>query len=234
MGDADVGVAHELDALLLHEFHATEDDLLLVEFHVGNAIHEKTARTIGALENGDGVAGGIELRGGGETSRAGADDGDFFTGAAAGSRGDDPTLFPALFDDRILDVLDGDGRLVDAEHAGTLARSGAHATGELGEGVGLVQTLERLFPQAAENEVVELGDQVVDRAARRHAADELAGVAERNAAIHATRALVAEFLFLHVEVKLIPVANALQRRTVGGDFAKVFEEAGRFAHGRES
>jgi hypothetical protein len=42
-----------------------------------------------------------------------------------------------------------------------------------------------------------------------------------------------EFFLLHVEVELVPVAHALKRRTVGGDFAQVFEEAGRFAHGKE-
>ena len=40
-----------------------EDDLLLIELHVGNAVHEQTADAIFALENGHSVAGSIELRG---------------------------------------------------------------------------------------------------------------------------------------------------------------------------
>ncbi len=64
-----------------------------------------------------------------------------------------------------------------------------------GKVVGLVQALERFPPQPAIDQIVPFGDQVVDRAAGGHAADQLAGVAERNAAIHAARALVAQLLF---------------------------------------
>ncbi len=45
----------------------------------------------------------------------------------------DPSLFEAVVDDGALNVLDGDWRLVDAEHARSLARSGTDAAGELGE-----------------------------------------------------------------------------------------------------
>src|SRR6478736_3319959 len=231
---ADVGVADELDALLLHELDAAQDDLLLVQLHVGDAVHEQAARAVGALEDGDGVAGAIELRGGGQTGGAGADDGDLLAGADLGRLGDDPALRPALVDDRDLDVLDRDRRGVDAEHAGALAGRRAHAASELGEIVRLVQALERLVPEAAVNEIVPLRDQVVDRAARGHAADELAGVAEGNAAIHAARTLGAELLLLHVVVEFLPVAHALGRRAVGGQFAQVLDEAGWFTHGFEA
>src|SRR5438552_15401017 len=39
--------------------------------------------------------------------------------------------------------------------------------------------------------------------------------------------------FLHVMVELLPVADALDGRAVGGEFAEVFDEAGRFAHRSE-
>src|SRR6478736_4512101 len=230
----DVGVADELDALLLHELDAAQDDLLLVQLHVGDAVHEQAARAVGALEDGDGVAGAIELRGGGQTGGAGADDGDLLAGADLGCLGDDPALRPALVDDRDLDVLDRDRRVVDAEDARALARRRADAAGELGEIVRLVEALERLLPQAAVDQVVPLRDQVVDRAAGRHAADELAGVAEGNAAIHAARALRAQLLLLHVVVEFLPVAHALGRRAVGGKFAQVLDEAGWFTHGFEA
>lgn len=41
-----------------------------------------------------------------------------------------PAGFERVVDDGALDVLDGDGRLGDAEHARALARRGAHATRE--------------------------------------------------------------------------------------------------------
>ncbi len=229
---ADVGVADEPDALRLHEPDAAEDDRLLVELHVGDAIHEEAAGAVGALEDGDGVAGEVELRGGGEAGGAGADDGDLFPGADGGGRGDDPALVPAAVDDGVLDVLDGDGRLVDAEDAGALAGRGADAAGELGEIVGLVQAVQRLLPQPAVDEVVPLGDEVVDGAAGGHTADELAGVAERDAAIHAPRALRAELLLLHVVVELLPVARALERRAVDGELAQILDESGRLSHFR--
>jgi hypothetical protein len=120
---------------------------------------------------------------------------------------------------------------VDAEHAGTLARRRTHAAGELREVVRLVQAVERLAPLAAVDEVIPLRDQVVDRAAGGHAADQFPGVAERDAAVHAARALLAEFLLLHVGMKLVPVADALGGRAVDGKFAQVFDETSWLAHG---
>jgi hypothetical protein len=69
-----------------------------------------------------------------------------------------------LVDDGLLDALDGDRRLVDAEHAGALARRGAHAAGKLGEVVRLQQPVQRLAPAALVHQVVPLRDQVAQRA----------------------------------------------------------------------
>jgi hypothetical protein len=63
-----------------------------------------------------------------------------------------------------------------------------------------------------------------------HAADELAGVAEGNAAIHAARALRAQLLLVHVVVELLPVATRSAERG-RRQFAEVFDEAGWFTHG---
>ena len=81
-----------------------------------------------------------------------------------------------------LDVLDGHGRLVDAEDAGAFAGGGADAAGELGEVVGLVQTVECFSELAFVDQVVPLGDEVVDGAAG-------LGLAEGDAAVHAACAL---------------------------------------------
>jgi hypothetical protein len=67
---------------------------------------------------------------------------------------------------------------------GAFAGGGADAAGELGEVVGLAQAFVGLLPESAIDEVVELGEEVVEGAARRHAADEASGVAEGDAAIH--------------------------------------------------
>ena len=133
-------------------------------------------------------------------------------------------------DDGALVVLDGDGRLDDAEHAGAFAGSGADAAGELREVVGLVQALERLLPAAAEDQVVPLGNQVVDRAAAGHAGNDVAGVAERRAAVHAARALGGAFLVVAVDLEFLPVLDAFERGDFGIGLASDFHESGWFAH----
>ena len=137
----------------------------------------------------------------------------------SGGFGDDPAFLPAAVDDGALDVLDRDRRLDDAEHAGAFAGRGTDPAGELGEVVGLVQAVEGLAPEAAVDEVVPLGDEVVDRAAAGHAVEDHAGVAERRAAIHAAGALLAQFLGRRVMVEFLPVLDALERRAIGGDLA---------------
>ena len=51
-----------------------------------------------------------------------------------------------------------------------------------------------------------------------------------NAAIHAARALLAQLFLLHVEVKFLPVRDALDRRTVRRQFAQILDESCGFAH----
>src|SRR5262249_25268235 len=128
------------------------------------------------------------------------------------------------------DALDGDRVLVDAEHARAFARGGTDAAGEFREVVGLVQPVDRFFPQPAVDEVVPFRDQVVDRTARRHAFEQRAGMAERNAAIHAASPLLAQLLFVGVLMELEPVADPLRRRARHGQLTAIFHESGWLAH----
>ena len=80
----------------------------------------------------------------------------------------------------MLDRLDPHRFVVDVERARFLAGRGTDAPGELGEIVGRMQHLQRLLPIATIDQVVPVGDDVVDRAGI---------VAEGNAAIHAARSL---------------------------------------------
>ena len=89
-----------------------------------------------------------------------------------------------MVDDFGFDGFDGDGGLVDAQDAGAFAGGGADAAGELGEVVGFPEADDGLFPQAAVDEVVPLGDEVVDGALA-----SFVGVAEGDAAVHAARRL---------------------------------------------
>ena len=129
---ADVGVAAELDPFGFHLLDAAPD-LVFLELEVGNAVHQQAARTIGPLEDGDRVAGAIELLRRGEAGGSAADDGDLLAGARRRRLGDDPAFVEAAIGDRHFDLLDRDRIFVDAEHAGVFARRGADAAGELGE-----------------------------------------------------------------------------------------------------
>src|ERR1700759_1350661 len=101
-----------------------------------------------------------------ETRGAGADHRDLLIGSRGRGFGNDPALLPAFVDDGVLDTLDGHGWRVDAQHTRSLARRRAYAARELREVIRLVQSLERLAPQAPIDEIVPFRDQVVDGAAR--------------------------------------------------------------------
>jgi len=68
------------------------------------------------------MAGAIKLRGGAKSGWAGTNDGNFFPGASLGRLGEDPAFFPALFDDRVFQVLNRYGRRIDAENTRPFAR----------------------------------------------------------------------------------------------------------------
>ena len=158
----------------------------------------------------------VKLGSGGKASRTRTDDGDFLAGAFRGWLGNDPAVFPTLIDDRDLDVLDRHGGLVDTEHAGAFARGRADAPRELREVVGLMEAFQRFAPKTAVDEIVPLRNQVVDRAAAGHPTDELTRMAERDAAIHATGALLLEFFIRVVVVNFLPISDAGERIAIGG------------------
>src|SRR5204863_8258406 len=118
-------IADDLDAFLLEELDPAHHDLFLVELHVGDAIHEQAAWTIGALENGHPMSGMVELSRGAKTGGSGPDDGNLFSSARFGRLGNDPALLPSFVNDGTLDVFDGDGGGVDPEDARAFARGGA-------------------------------------------------------------------------------------------------------------
>src|SRR5450756_1857213 len=93
-------------------------------------------------------------------------------------------------------LLDRHGGLIDAEDTRGLARRRAQTPGELREVVRGVQPLDRLPPVAPPDEVVPLGNEVAERAA---------GVAERDAAVHAAPGLATDHLRIRRLVHLVPV-----------------------------
>ena len=107
------------------------------QFEVGYSIAEQTAGFVIPFEDGDGVAGGIQLSGGGEAGGAGAYDRLLFCRcAAAGLLGFYKTFVKGYFDDMFFYFLDGYRRLVDAQDAAAFAGRGADPACEFGEVIG--------------------------------------------------------------------------------------------------
>ena len=144
-----------------------------------------------------------ELLRAGEARGSGPDHRDALAGLRARRLGYDPTLAPAAVDDEVLDRLDADWIAVDVERAGLLAGRGADPSSELREVVRRVQHVERCAPLLPVDEVVPVGNDVVDGTARH---------AERDAAIHAPRALLRRLVVLECDDEFAVVAQPLGRR----------------------
>ena len=198
-------------------------EVALLHLELGDAVAQQAADAIGALVDDHRVAGARELLRGREPGRTGADDGDALAREPLGVQRREPAFLPRAVDDLDLDLLDRDRRLVDAEHARGFARRRAQAAGELGEVVGRVQPFARRLPAVAVHEVVPLRDEVPERAA---------GVAERDAAVHAPRALDAHLLGREVLVDLLPVEHAHRDRPPLRQLPVVLHEAVRLTHER--
>ena len=80
----------------------------------------------------------------------------------------------------MLDRFDADRIVVDVERTRRFARRGTNSPGKFREVVGRMENLERRLPLMTIGKIVPIRNDVVDRTA---------ALAERNAAIHAARAL---------------------------------------------
>ena len=135
--------------------------------------------------------------------------------------GMNPALVPCALDNAALNQLDGNRRLVDAQHAGGFAGRGTDASGELREVVGGVQAADCIFPAAVVDEIVPIGNEVVDRTA---------GMAEGHAAIHAARALLALLLLRERLVNLEPVLDPFVDLAARRQFALKLQKPSDLTH----
>src|SRR5690348_1496032 len=126
-----------------------------------------------------------------------------------------------MLNDSLFDELDRDRRLVDAEDASGLARRGADAAGKLRKIVGGMQDANRFLPFVAIDEIIPVRDDVVHRTA---------GVAKRNAAIHAARGLRADARFGKRLIDLEVILHTLVDGTAVRRFAREFFKAGDLTH----
>src|SRR5512145_977581 len=210
----------ELHALRAHLLQAPVDDGLL-QLEVRDAVAQQAADAVGLLEHCDVVAGARQLLRARQPGAAGPDDRHLLAGLVRGGLRLDPAFFPGFVDDRVLDRLDAHGIVVDPQHARFLARRGTDPAGELGEVVRRMQHIDRRFPVLPVNEIVPVGDDVVDRAA---------GHAEGDAAVHAARTLHARGVVGEPQVELAIVLLARLDRLMRLLEPLVLEKSGDLAH----
>ena len=119
-----------------------------------------------------------------------------------------------------IDLMPTASLLMRRVHASSQG-AGTDAAGEFREIIGRMQRFDRVLPVLPENEVVEVGDDVVDRAAAH---------AKRDAAIHAARALNFGLVIAQVQHELAIVLFA--RILVFAGFVQplVFEKSCNLAH----
>src|SRR5579872_1225187 len=217
---ADFCIGDEVHALGAHLIESPVDNVLF-EFELGDTVAQQAADAVSLFVHGDRVAGAAQLPGCSQTRWSGAHNGNFFSATNSRRLGVDPAFAESTLDDIFLVLLDRDRGLIDAQHAGGFAGRGTDASGEFGKVVGGVQLANRFLPTAAIDEIVPVGNQIVDRASC---------LAEGNPTIHTARALIAQSFLGKVDIDFEPIIHALYHRTARGMFSRVFKEAGGFTH----
>src|SRR5882762_5367425 len=196
---ADEDARTERHAFRFHLIDPAVDQPLL-HLEIGYSVAQKTADPVVFFEHRDVVPGARELLGASEPGRTGAHHRDLLAGLVLGGLRFYPAFLERLVDDRVLDRLDADRVVVDSQYARFLARSRTDTAGEFGEIVGGMQRLDGVLPVLLVDEIVEIRNDVVDRAARH---------AKRGAAVHATCALDFRLLFGEAQDELPVVLFAL-------------------------
>jgi len=196
-------------------------DVRLFHLEVRNAVAQQAAHRIVLFEQGDVVAGTRQLLRRGHAGRAGADDGNGLACLDFCQTRHDPAFSPGAVDDRVLDALDAHRVVVDIQRAGRFARCRADAAGELGEVVGRIEYREGIFPVGPVHQVVEVRNDVVDRAT---------AVAERRAAVHAAGALDFRVFFLQADDELFVVLDTFGDGLVALFQTLVLHESSDFSH----
>ncbi len=156
----------KFDAQRFHELDAAADDRL-VEFHVGDAVHEQPSRAVIALDDRDTRPAPRKVP---CARKAGGARPDHRHARSVPARPREPggsPVFPFPIGERALVIVNRHGLPVDgSEVACGLAQSRAHATGKLGQGDVIERRAAAASHAPAVDEFVPLGNEVVERAAR--------------------------------------------------------------------
>src|SRR5580700_7760850 len=169
------------------------------------------------------MAGAIQLLRGGQAGRTGTNHGHAFAASHQRRFGANPTFAESVLDDSLLDHFNGDRRFIDPQYAGSFTGCGTHAPGELRKIIGGMQHADSFAPAVAIDQIVPV---------RNHVVQWTAGMTERNAAIHAARALGTDFIVRKFLIDLEPVVYSLYYGASGRSFAWMLQKACCFTHVR--
>ena len=202
--DADHHPGFEGDPFRGHLRQAAVENALL-ELKVRDAVAQDAADARLALEHGHLVSRPGQLLRRRQARRTAADDGDAATALDGRGFRLDPAFAPAFLYDGQLELPDGHRLLVEVQRAGGLAGSRTDPSGDLGEVVGAMQQRQRLAPMAAVGQIIEVWDEIAQRAA--------VSMAEGNAAVHATTSLLLQMFKTLWFVNFAPILDAHIYRT---------------------
>src|SRR5690606_7484974 len=191
----------EGDALAF-ELRDAAIDMVLLDLEVGDAIAHQPASLALALVDVNVVAGPAKLLRSGHSGRPRANDGDAVAGLHGSGNRVHVAQIPSLVADRLLNRLDGNGHIFEVKRASLFARSRADAARPFGEIVSRVEVADRFFPITLIDQIIPVGDLVVNRTTRRP-------MAEGYAAIHAARGLLGNFLIRHRQHEFAEMPDAV-------------------------
>ena len=178
---AHIGTGHEFNALSCHQVETALNDLL-VELHIGDAVHQQATNAIRSFQHLDAVARFVELIGSCQARRSGTDDHHFLACPAGGWFWLDPSFGKATVNNGVFNVLDRDCGIGDPQDAGTFTGSRTGAAREFRKIVGFMKPVKGFLPATLVNQVVPFRNQVIDRTARSR-------LAKGDTAIHAASSL---------------------------------------------
>ena len=179
--------------------------MYLFHFEIRNAVTQQPTNTVVLLKHRDVVTSASQLLRSGQACRARAHNGNTFAGFVGVHHRLNPVFCPSTVNDGVFNRLDTNGIVVNVQRASGLAWRWTNAPSELREIVGAVQHINGVFPIALKHQLVEVRNNVVDRAAT---------VTKGRAAIHTARRLLLGTRIVQANYKLFVVFQALFRRQV--------------------
>ena len=193
--NTNIDIGNKFHALLFHQLQSAVNNLFL-QFHVRNAVAEKSSDTVVSLKYSYAVATAVQLLCCCQSGRSASDNCDRLSCTDRRNLRFYPSFCIGSLDDRFLILLCADRFSVQIAGTCRLTERRTHSGCELRKTVRLVQTKECLFPVSCVYKIVGLRNQVVKRTAGSHSADHHTCLTEGNAAGHAACSL--KFLFFFI------------------------------------